>query len=276
MKPFNKVAIIGTGLIGGSIGLALKKKGLADEIIGVSRRRKTLSQAKRCGAIDKGSQDLSSVKNADLVILAVPVKTIIELSKGLSGIVKKDCIVIDVGSTKKEIVSRLERLFPNYLGTHPLAGSQKSGVIYARSDMFKHSLCILTPTLKTKRRVIKKINRFWQILGAKTVLLSPEGHDRILSFVSHLPHLVAFSLIDFIPGSYLKFAASGLKDATRIASSEPGLWSDIFITNRTELLKSLKGFVKNLLRLEKYLTRKNKNGIYKMLTQAKQKRDSIA
>lgn len=275
MKLFRKVAIVGVGLIGGSIGLAIKKRRLAAEVIGVSRRQKTINNALRRGAIDKGSADLRIIKDADLVILAPPVNSIIKIAPLVSKMIKEGCILSDVGSTKKEIVSKLEKTFPNYIGAHPLAGSQKAGVAYASSEMFKDSLCLLTPTHRTKNHVLRKVSRLWQEMGAKVICVSPEEHDKILSFVSHLPHVIAFNLIDLIPRQYLKFVASGLKDATRIASSEPQLWQDIFMTNRKDVLRALKGFYQRLHKFERLLSKKDTKGLYRFLSKAKQKRDSL-
>lgn len=276
VKPiFKEVAIIGAGLIGGSLALALKRHRIAGRVIGVARRRRTLRLAKKIGAIDIGSQDINNVRHADLIILAMPVNTIISMADKLSRLVKPDSIVTDVGSTKKEIVSKLENLFPNYVGAHPLAGSQKSGIRYACAEMFKDSLCVLTPTPRTKNYALKKITKLWKEVGAEVVLASPQQHDKAISFVSHLPHLVAFSLIDVIPRRYLRLAASGLKDTTRIASSDPHLWQDIFMTNRGPILKALKEYEKRLNRLKGLLLKNDKKGLYRLMTQAKRKRDSL-
>ncbi|MBN1912944.1 MAG: prephenate dehydrogenase/arogenate dehydrogenase family protein, partial [Candidatus Omnitrophica bacterium] len=145
MRSFNKVAIIGVGLIGGSLGLAIKNKGLAKEVVGVSRRRTTLALAKKKGAIDYGSQKLSVIKDADLVIFATPVSVILKLAPLIKKNIKPSCIVTDVASTKRKVTESLSRVFKNYVGTHPLAGSQKHGVLYARADIFKDSLCLIVP-----------------------------------------------------------------------------------------------------------------------------------
>lgn len=272
MRLFNKVAIVGVGLIGGSIGLGLKKKGLAGEIIGISRHNKTLELAKRKGAIDKGSLKIDAVKGADLVILAVPVNTVIGLAGKISGLTGPDCIVTDVGSTKEEIVRSLEKLFPNYAGSHPLAGSEKRSIANAAEGLFEGSLCILTPTKKTNARALKKIRHLWEILGAKTTFLNPCVHDKILSFVSHLPHLAAFSLIGAVPGINLKFAASGLKDTTRIAASDSEIWADIFLTNRRNLKIAARIFKKNLSALEKAISANDRKKLVSILTGLKKKR----
>ncbi len=275
MRLFNKVAIIGTGLIGGSIALAIKKKDLALRIVGVSRHRNTLIWARKCRAIDNGSQDLSIIRDADLVILATPVNTILNLAKEISNFIREDTIVTDVGSTKKEIVSKLSKIFPNYVGSHPLAGSEKRGVTNAEAGIFKGSLCILTPVESTPPKVLKKINNLWSRLGARVVFLSPDTHDRILSFVSHLPHAVAFSLIKAVPDKYLKFGATGLKDSSRIALSDSRLWADIFLSNRKDILKSIESFQNNLSRIKSAINKRDQEALIKFLKEAQKKRQAL-
>lgn len=275
MRLFNKAAIVGVGLIGGSMALAIKRKKLANQVIGVSRHKKTLLRAKKRRAIDKGSQDIGIVKDADLVILATPVNTILNLAPIISKIIRPDCIVSDVGSTKQKIVSQLDKIFPRYVGSHPLAGSEKRGMINAHPDIFKGSLCILTPTKNTDRGALEKIRRLWRQLGAEVFSLTPAIHDKILSFVSHLPHIVAFSLIDIIPKQYLEFASTGLKDATRIAASDSQLWLDIFLSNRKNMLKTLALFQRNLYRIKKAINKKDKKSLNTILKRAKSKREIL-
>ena len=275
MKLFNRVAIVGTGLIGGSIALAIKKKRLAGEVIGVSRHKKSLLLAKKKGAIDRGSQEIDIIKGADLLILATPPSTIIDLAPKISQIITRGCIVTDVASTKEELVSSLSKIFPNYVGSHLLAGSEKRGIINADPEIFENSLCILTPIKNTSKKALKKVNLLWRQLGAKTVLLSPKSHDKILSFTSHLPHATAFSLINSMPLSYLKFASTGLKDTTRIAASDSQLWADIFLSNRKNMLKTIGLFQDALSRIKSAIQKKNKKQLALMLKEAKNKRDRL-
>lgn len=275
MKLFNKVAIVGVGLIGGSIGLAIKKRRLANEVIGVSRHKKTLLLAKKSGAIDRGSQDLNIIKDADLVILATPVSTIVNLAPSISKIINLNCIVTDTGSTKQEIVNKLEKTFPHYIGSHPLAGSEKRSIISASSFMFKDSLCILTPTKNTDAKALPKIKKLWSQLGARVSLLSPSTHDKILSLISHLPHVIAFSLIESIPKRYLKFASSGLKDTTRIALSDDKLWEDVFLSNQKNMLEAIEFFQKNLSQLKTAIQRKDRKLLSTILKEAKAKRETL-
>jgi len=275
MRLFNKVAIIGTGLIGGSMALAIKKKCLAHQIIGVSRHKNTLIWGKKSHVIDKGSQNLSIIQDADLVVLATPVNTILKSADIILKFIRKDSIVTDVGSTKKEIVSKLSKIFPNYVGSHPLAGSEKRGLTNASTDIFKNSLCILTPTKNTTPKALKKIKNLWNKLGARVIFLDPDTHDRILSFVSHLPHVIAFSLIDIVPDKYLKFGATGLKDTTRIALSDSRVWVDIFLSNRENMLKSIESFQNNLSRIKSAINKRDERTLIKILKKAKGKREIL-
>jgi len=276
---FNQVTIIGVGLIGGSLGLAIKKKRLARQVIGFSRRQKTISQALKLKAIDKGTLDLNkAIKGSDLIVLATPAETIIKLAKLIAKIVKEDCIVTDVGSCKAKIIASLEKNFPKnikFIGGHPLAGSEKKGVVFACPDMFVKSLCILTPTKKTDLLAFKKIKTLWQRLGADIKILSPLEHDKILAFVSHLPHFISFSLIQSVPDKFLKFAPQGLKDMTRIASSDPIIWRDIFSENKKQLLSSIDKFETTLKKIRKLIRSSNGAKLVKVLADIKNKRDNL-
>lgn len=275
MKLFNKVAIIGVGLIGGSLALAIKKKKLAKEVIGVARHKKTLLLAKKIHAIDCGSQDIGIISDADLVILSVPVNAILELVPVISKIISPDCIVCDVGSTKRQIVSKLDKLLPNYVGAHPLAGSEKQGIVNSQANIFKGSLCILTPTKNTSSTAFLKIKRLWSSIGAKVISMPSDTHDRILSFTSHLPHIIAFSLMGVIPEKYIKFASSGLKDTTRIAASDAKLWNDIFLSNQKNIIKAIELFQDKLSRIKSVVTKKDAKALEKILNQANKNREKI-
>jgi len=275
MRLFNRVAIVGAGLIGGSLALAIKKKGLAKEIIGVTRHAETLSLAKKIKAIDRGSRDIRIVKDADLVVLAAPVEAIIRLGEEISRFLSPDCVVTDVGSTKQEIVDKLEKVFPCFIGSHPLAGSEKRTIVHARAGLFKNSLCILTPTKNTDKEALKKIKALWVAIGAKVIFLTPKTHDKVLSLVSHLPHIAAFSLIATLPRQYLKFASAGLKDTTRIAASDKEIWSDIFLSNPKHILESIDLFIANLSRIKSAINKKDKKSLTKILQEAKLKREAL-
>jgi len=275
MRLFNKVAIIGTGLIGGSLALAIKKMGLAKEVVGVTQHKSSLKLALRNKVIDRGSLSFSIIQGADLLILATPVDSIIALRKKILRLIASDCIVTDVGSTKVDIVRALEGGFPNFVGSHPLAGSEKRGVGFAKPDIFYNSLCIITPTKKTSINALKKIKSLWKALGTRILVINPEEHDKILGFTSHLPHLIAFSLINSIPSDFLRFSSGGLRDTTRIASSSPLIWQGILLTNRKNSLKALDTFKSNLLKIKSAIAKNDKKLLLKILTKAQQKRNIL-
>jgi prephenate dehydrogenase len=275
MKLFNKAVIIGTGLIGSSLGLDLKKRHLVSRITGLSRNQSNARLAKKSGAIDYVASSLDAVNDADLVILATPVDSILEIAFKIAGKIKKECIVIDVGSTKQQIVSKINRVIPNFIGCHPLAGSEKRGVINLAAGIFNNSICIITPLVKTDKKVLNKIRLLWRKLGSKVIILSPEKHDRILAFTSHLPHAVAFSLISSIPDKFLGLSSGGLRDTTRISASDANLWSEVFLSNRRNILASLSAFQTRLSVLKLALERKNKKLLIKILLAANKKREQL-
>jgi len=275
MKIFNKVVIIGTGLIGGSLGLAMKKRGLANRIVGLSRLRKNAIIAKKFGAIDTVARSIEAVRDADLVILATPIDTIIDIALKFSKKIKKNCIVIDVGSTKEQIVSKLSRVIPNFLGCHPLAGSEKRGIVNFKAGIFKDSICIITPANKTNQATLKKIKLLWKELGARLIILTPKKHDQILALTSHLPHALAFSLIGTIPDQFLNLSSSGLKDTTRISGSDANIWSQVFLSNRVNLISAISSFQKKLKSLELALKNNDKKQLINILTAARKKREKL-
>ena len=275
MALFKKVAVIGTGLIGGSIALGLKKNGFAKTVVGVSRHEKSIALALKNKVIDQGSVSLSVIGGADLLVIATPVKAILSLKDEILKHIGKDCVVTDVGSTKEELVKKLGRAFPGYIGSHPLAGSEKRGVLNARASLFKDSICILTPTKRTCAFSLRSVERLWKALGAKVVKISPKKHDEILSLTSHLPHAVAFSLINSVPQSAFKFSSGGLKDTTRIAASDAVLWRDIFLSNRWNLLKAIASFEISLTELKSALKCADAKSLEKILSRSRRKRESL-
>lgn len=268
---FKKVSIIGVGLIGGSLALAMKRMGLARTIVGICRHKESIALARRKGVIDAGSLDIKAIQGSDLVILAMPVGQIMALAKKISLLVSKECIVTDVGSAKEEIVGKLDRVFKRFVGAHPLSGSEKRGVQFADAGIFKDTLCILTPGPKTDPLAKHTVEGLWRRCGARVIFLDPGKHDRVLSFVSHLPHLAAFSLIDTVPAEFLRFSASGLKDTTRIASSDAVLWADIFLSNH-KLLKAVDLYQAKLAELKKAIKGNNRSSLVRILRRAKNKR----
>ena len=232
---FKRVTIVGVGMMGGSLGMAIKKHRLAREVTGLSHRQSALAQAMKNKAIDVACLDVKkATSNADLVVLAAPVDSIIKLFSTINSYLKRGCIVTDIGSAKAKIVEQGEKMLSApafFVGSHPLAGSEKKGVAHATADLFEGSTCIMTPTKTTNQVAKQKIKHFWTKLGMEVKLLSPEEHDEILAYVSHLPHLLAYGLMESVPEKYFEYASKGLKDTSRIAASSPQMWNDICMAN---------------------------------------------
>ena len=275
---FGTVCIIGPGLIGGSIGLGLKKRNLAKTIIGVGHRTSSLEKATKMRAIDIGLLNSDeAVKDADIVILATSVNKIIDTAKKIISLMKSNAILTDVGSTKKYIVDQIShniRKDITFVGAHPIAGSEQRSVEFASADLFEGCTCIITP-IGNHTKEVETISHLWQLLGAKITYLTPEQHDEILAFVSHLPHLAASSLINAVEKEHIAFGASGLRDTTRVASGDPELWLDIFCQNRENVIKSIDKFITELTGFKNNLLTKNNAGILASLKNAKLSRDGV-
>ena len=276
---FRKVAIIGVGLIGGSIGLAIKKEQLAREVVGYSRRHSSLTEAIKVGAIDSAAGDLRlALDGTDFVVIATPVRSVISLFPMISRHLKRGALVIDVGSTKAAIVSAAHRELPNhssFVGTHPLAGSEKKGAAHAGADLFHNSVCILTPTEQTNNAARERVKMFWSRIGANVKILTPTEHDKFLSGVSHIPHLLAYALMNSVPQESLALMTPSFREMTRIAASDPEMWTDICLTNGRNILLSLDEFTKSLATLRKAIISKDQNVLMENFKQAKVKKDAL-
>lgn len=276
---FRKISIIGIGLMGGSLGLAIKKQNVAREIVGFSHTAASVNYALEHKIIDQIAPDLkTAVHNADLVILAAPVKTIMNLLPMIAPHLSRYCIVTDVGSTKASIVQAAQKSllsYPMFVGSHPLAGSEKKGTTHASAELFEGAVCIMTPTDQTNRLAKEKVKHFWINLGTQVKFLTPDQHDKILAYISHLPHLIAYTLVETIPAEYLEFSAQGLKDTTRIASSSPQMWNDICLANPKNIVKSIDELVKSLSTIRKMILTKDEPGLNDYFQKSKTKRDSL-
>jgi len=253
VAKYGTVVIVGVGLVGGSIGCALKQKKLSDRVIGIGHRQKSLDLALKKGAIDKASLDArEAVAAGDIVILATPISLIIELSREVMPHLKSGAILTDVGSTKERILRRIAsfgRDDVHFIGGHPIAGSEKRGVAQARADLFEGAICVLTPSDKAGRNKVEVLKEFWRDLGCRVMTLSAREHDRILAYVSHLPHLAALALTAGLDESLAPFVGPGFRDTTRIAAGDPNIWSDIFLSNRDEILHAIETFEENVKNL---------------------------
>ena len=277
MALFNRVTIIGLGLIGGSLGVALRRRGM--RVTGYSRKPSTLRAAKRRGAIDAGSTDLrAAVRDVDLVVLATPVDTIVPLARRAASLVRPGTVLTDVGSTKGHVVRSLDRSLPrgvSFVGGHPLAGSERRGIDAASKELFHGSICILTKTPRTSVRALRAVTRLWKPLVGRVMVMSPSRHDRLVAATSHLPHLVAYSLAGATPRDGLAVAPRSFLDVTRIAKSDPDLWDDIFLSNRTELLRAVSRFDRQWRTIRLLLTRADRTGLLRVLRSAHRKRHAL-
>jgi len=279
------MVVVGVGLIGGSLSIVSRRKGLVKEIIGVGRGAGNLKEAVKLNIIDSFTFDISeAVKGADLIVLATPVGSFEWLVKQMRHGLNKGVIITDAGSVKGRMVSRIERLLPRgayFVGGHPIAGKEKTGVNAASQTLFEGTKCILTPTKKTDALALKKIKALWNAVGAEVVLMDPMLHDKVLGAVSHLPHAAAYSIVNTVAeikkngNNFIAFSGGGFKDFTRIAASSPEMWRDIFLSNRVNLINMISRYQKNLEKLKKYIKDKDSKGLIKELEKAKAIRDRL-
>ncbi len=285
---FQQVTIIGVGLLGGSLGLVLKEKGLAQTVVGIGRRQPNLELAVQMGAIDRFyTEPQEAVKDSDFIVLATPVDTYVGHVQQWGQYVSAGAIVSDVGSVKGQLVFDLEEALPStvsFIGAHPIAGKEKSGVAYATSQLFDGARCIVTPTPRTDTEALVRIRGLWERAGSEVLSMDPMVHDWVLGAVSHLPHVAAFSLMhalrdlqDSTPEALklLAFSGGGLRDTTRIAASSPEMWRDICLANRENLLKMVDQYITQLHGFKQLLQNHDADGLEKNIEQAKTLREEL-
>lgn len=279
---FKKITIIGVGLIGSSLALALRKKGYKGTITGLGRSEETLKMAKELEIIDDYSTvHTDGVKDADLVVLASSVAQFEQIIMNIRDHLKKGSIVTDVGSVKGNVLRALTPLMPenvSFVAGHPIAGRECSGVKCATEDLFENAKCIITPDDTTDKEALRQIIELWELTGAKTVIMSPDEHDLTFAAVSHLPHVVAYTLINSIldiNGEILRYGGGGLRDFTRIALSSPEMWRDICAHNRNDVLKALKTFSSSFSRMVSFVEESDWEGLEKEFARAKKARQLI-
>jgi prephenate dehydrogenase len=273
------LTIVGVGLIGGSIGLAARRRGLAEQVLGVGRQWDSLETARQLGLVDDHSLDLTSaVCGADLVIFCTPVNRIVQQVLDAAPHCRPGTLITDAGSTKALIVRELEGCLPadvHFVGSHPLAGSEKRGHEAAEANLFQDRLTVVTPTVHTDPTALGQTCDFWQALGCRVRTLSPEEHDRALALTSHLPHLVAAAMAGILPAELYELTATGFRDTTRIAAGDPALWTAIFQQNREAVLQALQLLDSRLEEFQRALAADDTMALDSLLTQAKQVRDDL-
>ncbi|MCA9236723.1 MAG: prephenate dehydrogenase/arogenate dehydrogenase family protein [Planctomycetales bacterium] len=286
MPLFDRVAIVGVGLIGGSVGLALRERGLAGEVVGVGRRQASVDRALAVEAVDHGTtRFVEGVSDADMVIVATPVAGIVDVIRSAAFFAPKAALT-DAGSTKAEICRELrEPISPDmpqlrpgpsrFIGSHPLAGDHRTGPEFARADLFVGRTVVVTPEDDTAPGLVDKVTSLWESLGAEVVLLAPEDHDRAIASTSHLPHLVAAALASATPEDWLQLAATGWSDTTRVAAGDVELWTQIFSQNRAAVLEALRRFEHRLAALATAIETDDRPTLAEQLQDAKRIRDAL-
>jgi prephenate dehydrogenase len=279
---FDKVAIIGVGLLGGSVGLALKANGICGNVVGLGRSRASIEAAFEKGAIDEAVDDLSeAASGADLVVVCTPAGSVAGIIAELENVLEEDCIITDVGSTKQAIVDAVEqlpRVGPRFVGSHPLAGSEKKGVQHASANLFDGATVFLTSASLTDPAVAEVVGEMWESFGGRVVELGARVHDRVMAQTSHLPHIVAALLVAglrTLSEEHGALVGKGFLDTTRIASSDPEIWADICITNPVEIREALVMLRNDLETFEMYLTEGEYERILDFLRSTKSVRDAL-
>ena len=279
MQHLRKITVIGLGLLGGSVGLAVSQSLSGVKTAGFSHRASTRAKARRLKVVDEVFDDIkASVKDADLVILATPIGNFEDAFRQIADALPAGCIVTDVGSTKLMPHHWAVKCLPknvHYIGSHPIAGSEQRGVEFCRDDLFYKALCILTTTPTTNKRSLRIVKDFWSALGCFVKIMTPAQHDRIFADVSHLPHITAAALVNASDIEELKFAGKGFMDSSRIASGPANIWADVLMTNAQNIVRGIGRLTAELAKLKKAIRSGDRKKIEKLLDAAREKRSSL-
>tara|TARA_Y100000590_G_scaffold129491_1_gene148040 strand:+ start:189 stop:1088 length:900 start_codon:yes stop_codon:yes gene_type:complete len=283
---FKKVCIIGCGLIGSSIARAIKKNRIANKVVSSNRSEATNKKVIKLNIVDEASSDIKKiVKESDLIIIATPLSSYKNVILKIKNSLKSGAILTDVGSVKKKAIALIEKNIPkniSWISSHPIAGTEESGPESGFSDLFKNRWCILTPSKQSNDQDVQLLKMFWKKLGSKVDVMNSKQHDYILSITSHMPHLIAYNIVNTTLNvkkkkdqDIVKYSAGGLRDFTRIAASNPVMWRDIFIQNRKNTSKMIDNFIKNLKDLKKAIKNKNEAKLEKIFIKTKKIRKEI-
>ena len=273
------MTVVGVGLLGGSLGLALKAADEGVRIVGVGRRQSSLDRALASGAVDQATLDTAEgVQGADLVVLATPLAAYEHHLAAMADVLSPGALVTDVGSTKQVAVALAESVLGRggpFVGSHPMAGGERRGVEYARADLFANAVCIVTPTRHAPPGRVRRLERLWKMLGGLTVRMSPAAHDRAIARVSHLPHVLAALIVMGQRSADLALTGPGFLDTTRIASGDPAMWREILMTNRKAVLDAIDAADEHLTHLRDLVELGDGPGLEQFLGAAKRRRDRI-
>lgn len=279
---FEQLGLIGCGLMGGSFALALKRAGLVKRVVGYSKSPSTTERARQLGVIDvEAPSALLAVSGADIVLLAVPVAATEATLKAIRHLVTRDMLIMDVGSTKRDVIDAARRVLRENVGAfvpcHPIAGKEASGVEHADPELYANRQVIITPIERTQVSHLNKAREVWEALGCQVQQMSPEAHDAAFAAVSHLPHLIAFALVNGIAAQpngqdFLSLAGPGFRDFTRIAASDPKMWRDILLANKQELIEQTQLFQQTLQAMQSLIEAGNGEALEELIAQASQVR----
>ena len=283
---FEKVCIVGLGLIGGSVGLAIKRSNISNQITGYARSNSTLERAIELGLVDKVEDNLKdAVNDCDLVILATPLSAFKKLVEEMSPFLKKDCIITDTGSAKLSVIEDLSGILPSnveFVPGHPIAGTEESGPDAGFAELFDNRWCILTPTDDNSSHAVDLVREFWESIGSKVEIMDPLHHDKVLAITSHIPHLIAFNIVgtannlaNVTEKEVVKYSAGGFRDFTRIAASDPKMWSDIFTYNSEAVLEMLELFSNDLAKLKAAVIKKDSDLLFSNFEKTREVRKNI-
>jgi len=276
----SSLLIIGVGFMGGSLALALREEGFEGKIFGLDINPESLKKAREKGVIDEGSTSYESVSDfePEIVVFASPVRTFRDISKRLKPFLKEESVVTDLGSVKGQLVYDLEALLgARFVGAHPIAGTEKSGVEHSVPDLFRDKKLIITPTENTDREALSRVEKLWKAVGADIEFMDPFVHDWVFGAVSHLPHAVAFALIDALIDmsediDLFKYPGGGFKDFTRIAGSDPIMWRDIFLENKKNVLKAIEVYINSLQKLKSLIEHEAEGELTRYLEESRHRR----
>ncbi|MDR3622427.1 MAG: prephenate dehydrogenase [Paludisphaera borealis] len=276
LDRFGTVAVVGVGLIGGSIGLALRSRGLASTVVGVGRDLQALEQARHRGVIDRATTDLAQgVAEADVVVVCTPVGRVPLDVRRAAEAAPKTALITDAGSTKRRIVEEVEKT-PSaaelFVGAHPLAGSERSGSAFSKADLFRDRVCVLTPTARTPASRLRAARGFWSSLGCRILEMGPVEHDEVVAYTSHLPHALAASLAATVPVDWLPLAAGAFRDGSRVAGADTELWTAIFRENRGPLMTAVGALQDRLATLKYALMNDDEDAIRRWWDDARTRR----
>jgi cyclohexadieny/prephenate dehydrogenase len=283
---FGRLALIGIGLIGGSLARVARRDGLAGEIVISTRRRETLDRARELGLGDVYTADMAeAVKDADCVIVSVPVGASGAVAAAIGGSLKPGAIVSDVGSVKSDVVKQMQPHLPahvHFVPAHPVAGTEHSGPDAGFPDLFRNRWCILTPPPETDPAATETLARFWRACGSKVEFMTPEHHDMVLAITSHIPHLIAYNIVgtaahleQVTASEVIKFSAGGFRDFTRIAASDPTMWRDVFLHNKEAVIEMLGRFIEDLFALQRSIRFGDGDAMFELFTKTRAIRRGI-